>query len=76
VALSGGVDSAVCAHLLREQGHDLIGVTIKTWSSDECRDEKSKGCCLHPRHRRRPLGGRKLDIPYTSWTSQAISRRT
>ena len=43
--MSGGVDSSVCAHLLQEQGHEVIGVTIKTWSNDECRDEKSKGCC-------------------------------
>ncbi len=45
VALSGGVDSSVCAALLKEQGHDVLGVTIKTWSADECRDERSKGCC-------------------------------
>lgn len=43
--MSGGVDSSVCAHLLEKEGHEVIGVTIKTWSSDECRDERSKGCC-------------------------------
>ena len=43
--MSGGVDSSVCAQLLKEQGHEVIGVTIKTWSNDECRDERSKGCC-------------------------------
>ncbi|MBI2094561.1 MAG: tRNA 2-thiouridine(34) synthase MnmA [Candidatus Omnitrophica bacterium] len=45
VAMSGGVDSSVCAHLLKDRGYEVIGVTIKTWSNDECRDERSRGCC-------------------------------
>jgi tRNA-specific 2-thiouridylase len=32
VALSGGIDSSVTAHLLREQGHELIGVRFTLWS--------------------------------------------
>ena len=32
VALSGGIDSSVVAHLLREQGHELIGVRFTLWS--------------------------------------------
>ncbi len=31
VGMSGGVDSAVTAHLLRMAGHEVIGVTLKTW---------------------------------------------
>lgn len=64
VAMSGGVDSSVCAYLLKERGLDVIGVTIKTWSGDECRDEKSKGCCsLRDVDDARAVA-RKLDIPY------------
>ncbi len=64
VAMSGGVDSSVAAHLLKSQGWDVIGVTIKTWSNDECRDEKSKGCCSIRDIDDARSVARRLDIPY------------
>ncbi len=33
VAMSGGVDSSVVALLLRDQGYDIVGVTMKLWNS-------------------------------------------
>ncbi|WP_419928443.1 tRNA 2-thiouridine(34) synthase MnmA [Candidatus Poriferisocius sp.] len=39
-AMSGGVDSSVAAAMLSEQGHDVVGVTLKLWGG-----ESDTGCC-------------------------------
>jgi len=40
VMMSGGVDSSVAAALLRDEGHDVVGVTLKLWGG-----ESDSGCC-------------------------------
>ena len=40
VAMSGGVDSSVAAAVLLDQGHDVVGVTMKLWGG-----ESDSGCC-------------------------------
>jgi tRNA-specific 2-thiouridylase len=40
VAMSGGVDSSVAAALLRDEGHEVVGVTMKLWGGPQ-----DSGCC-------------------------------
>jgi tRNA-specific 2-thiouridylase len=43
VALSGGVDSAVAAHLLREEGREVVALTLELWADPATDGERS--CC-------------------------------
>ncbi len=38
VGMSGGVDSSVAAHLLREAGHTVTGLFMKNWEEDDTED--------------------------------------
>ena len=44
VAMSGGVDSSVVACLLKEQGYDVIGITLQLYDMGEALKKKN-ACC-------------------------------
>lgn len=43
VAMSGGVDSSVAAHLLKEEGFEVIGATMRIWKDGD--QNTPYGCC-------------------------------
>ena len=69
VAISGGIDSTVCAHIIKEHGYHTEGITLKLWSENEtipdelnttpdknCTDAKKVADMLHIPHQSVALG--------------------
>jgi tRNA-specific 2-thiouridylase len=62
VGMSGGVDSAVTALLLREQGYRVVGVTLRLWNDPEVHDERA--CCSPESAERAKSVAQHLGIPH------------
>jgi tRNA-specific 2-thiouridylase len=75
--MSGGVDSSVAAHLLREQGYDVIGLFMRTGvhAGEDHRSDRKKGCCsaLDAGDARRVAD--RLDMPFYALDFEADFNR-
>lgn len=45
IAMSGGVDSAVSAKLMRDEGYECIGCTMKLYNNEDAGVERTRTCC-------------------------------
>lgn len=63
VAMSGGVDSSVAAALMKADGHEVVGVTLKLWQGPEG-EAPTAGCCTLSDSEDARRVAAQLDIPY------------
>ena len=74
VAMSGGVDSSVTAALLKQEGYEVIGVTMQLWPSPELADEAERfgGCCGLGAATEAKRVAYRLGIPHYAMNFEAV----
>ena len=75
MAMSGGVDSSVAAALLKEQGHEVIGLHMKLYHGSE-NDTRQKSCCSLDEAIDARSACHRLDIPFYVLDYQQEFRET
>jgi tRNA-specific 2-thiouridylase len=63
VAMSGGVDSSVAAAIMKDEGHEVIGATLKLWAGPQG-EAPTAGCCTLADSEDARRVAAQLDIPY------------
>lgn len=77
VGMSGGVDSSVAAWLLKEQGYEVIGVTMQIWQDEEDEvQQENGGCCGLSAVDDARRVAQQLDIPYYVMNFKADFQRS
>jgi tRNA-uridine 2-sulfurtransferase len=64
VAMSGGVDSSVSAALLKEQGHEVMGVSLQLYERPEAAQPGGRTCCSLNDVMDAARVAKRLDIPF------------
>ncbi len=64
LAMSGGVDSSVAAHLLKEAGHEVIGLFMRTGAHGDSLERRAKTCCSATDSLDAQAVADRLDIPF------------
>ncbi|MCY4525278.1 MAG: tRNA 2-thiouridine(34) synthase MnmA [Anaerolineaceae bacterium] len=75
VAMSGGVDSSVAAALLKQQGHDVIGMMMRLWAEPSTDGQVHNRCCAPGQMADAQGIANMLDIPFYVLDTRDVFRR-
>ena len=85
IAMSGGVDSSVAAWLMKRDGYDCMGVTMRLFAGEDSCERKGHTCCSLDDVEDARSVARQLGIPYFvfnftedfgTWTALSVPMKT